>query len=204
MDTAALVLILIGTYLLDSALKNRRPVELAKQVIQKPGSVRETLANAEGYTPSEQSAFDPNTPPVSGSGSGGGSASSWSATSTDATGAIAFAQQQIGKPYVWGGTGTNNSQGGYDCSGLVVSAYRSVGVSLPRTTAAMLASTKLQKITRSDLAAGDLVFPFAGHVQLYIGDGKIIEAPGRGRNVRMKTLGSVWQARRIPKEVTPV
>jgi hypothetical protein len=44
--------------------------------------------------------------------------------------AILYAAAQLGKPYVWGGTGPV----GYDCSGLVMMAYRAAGVSLPRTT----------------------------------------------------------------------
>jgi hypothetical protein len=43
---------------------------------------------------------------------------------------IAYAYAQVGKPYIWGGTGPT----GYDCSGLVMMAYRSAGVSIPRTT----------------------------------------------------------------------
>jgi hypothetical protein len=43
---------------------------------------------------------------------------------------IAYAEAQIGKPYIWGGTGPN----GYDCSGLVMMAYRSAGVPIPRVT----------------------------------------------------------------------
>lgn len=192
MDTAGLIMILIGIYLLDSAVKNRRPLQLAREIIEKPGSVREALQSAEGFTAA--TAFDPDGG-VSGEGSGGGGASSFSANTVSR--AIAFARAQIGKPYVWGGTGTNNSRGGYDCSGLVMSAYKSAGVTIPRTTATMLASKSLQKITAAELQAGDLVFPFPGHVQLYIGNDQIIEAPGRGRNVTLKRLGKVWQARRI-------
>jgi cell wall-associated NlpC family hydrolase len=43
---------------------------------------------------------------------------------------IAYAYAQIGKPYIWGGTGPT----GYDCSGLMMMAYRSAGVSIPRVT----------------------------------------------------------------------
>src|SRR5215475_11745640 len=49
-----------------------------------------------------------------------------------------WARSQTGHPYVWGGTGP-----GYDCSGLVMMAYRHAGVRLPRTTSGMLASSLL-------------------------------------------------------------
>lgn len=196
MDTTGLLMLLFGIYLIDSAVKNRKPIELIKQAIVKPGSVREALSNAEGYVPSPRSAFT-GTGAVSGGGTGGGSASTWSATATGVSNVIAFAKAQLGKPYVWGGIGTNNKGGGFDCSGLVISAWKKAGVTLPHYTGALLVSSKLEKTTKSALVPGDLVFPFTGHVQLYIGDNKIIEAPGRGRPVRMAQLGAVWQARHV-------
>lgn len=53
MDTAGLVMILIGIYLLTSAIKNRRPVELAKRIIARPGSAKTLTETAEGYEPVE-------------------------------------------------------------------------------------------------------------------------------------------------------
>lgn len=196
MDTAGLLGILFGIYLLTSAIKNRRPIDTIKQIVEKPGSIRSALNSGDGYIPSSSSAFDGSG--VSGGGSGGGSASTWSSSqSATVNQVVSFAMAQRGKPYVWGGLGTNNKRGGYDCSGLVYSAYKSAGITIPRTTATMLPSSRLERITKSQLQAGDLVFPFPGHVQLYIGNGRIVEAPGRGRNVQAKTLGSVWQARRV-------
>lgn len=85
--------------------------------------------------------------------------------------AVAFAQSLLGTPYLWGGTG----RGGYDCSGLVQAAWRSAGVRLPRTTYTQIhAGTQVR---RAELRPGDLVFTHRlGHVQLYAGGGRILEA----------------------------
>ncbi|MFG3510627.1 C40 family peptidase [Streptomyces sp. NPDC047821] len=85
--------------------------------------------------------------------------------------AVAFARDRLGTPYVWGGTG----RGGYDCSGLVQAAWRSAGVTLPRTTYEQVhAGTRVR---RAALRPGDLVFTHGlGHVQMYAGDGRVVEA----------------------------
>jgi cell wall-associated NlpC family hydrolase len=70
-----------------------------------------------------------------------------------AAAAIAYARQQAGKPYEWGGAGP----GAFDCSGLVMKAYASAGVSIARTSQAQWATEPHV----SDPAPGDLVF-FAG------------------------------------------
>jgi cell wall-associated NlpC family hydrolase len=74
-----------------------------------------------------------------------------------------YALRQRGKPYVWGGTGPY----GYDCSGLVYSAYRAAGVVLPRTTYEMLGNWRLVQIPKSRARRGDLAFFGTGHVEIY-------------------------------------
>lgn len=74
-----------------------------------------------------------------------------------------FALRQRGKPYIWGGTGPR----GYDCSGLVWAAYRSIGIILPRTTFEMLASHALIRIRWRQARRGDLAFYGRGHVELF-------------------------------------
>lgn len=110
----------------------------------------------------------------------------------NASGAIAYALAQLGKPYVWGATGPNS----YDCSGLMYAAYKSIGMEIPRSTYDMLGS-RLTKVPKEQLAPGDLIFPESGHVQMYLGAGKIVEAPRPGLNVRISDVGTVWQARRV-------
>ncbi|MGW2517691.1 C40 family peptidase [Streptomyces sp. NPDC001617] len=103
--------------------------------------------------------------------------------SSAATMAVVFARRQLGAPYRWGGTGS----GGYDCSGLIQAAWRHAGISLPRTAAAQARAGT--RVTRSALYPGDLVFTRGyGHVQLYAGDGRIIEAAHTGTHVRYAPL----------------
>ncbi|MEV6183300.1 NlpC/P60 family protein [Streptomyces sp. NPDC052015] len=97
--------------------------------------------------------------------------------------AITFARAQVGKPYIWGGTGPR----GYDCSGLVMRAWQKAGVSLPRTTWGQIRAG--EATTRARLVPGDLVVSYGGgHVALYIGDGKVIHAPRPGRTVTVAPL----------------
>ncbi|MFF9474517.1 NlpC/P60 family protein [Streptomyces roseolus] len=110
------------------------------------------------------------------------------AASAPATGrasaAIAFARAQLGKPYVWGATGPS----AYDCSGLTQAAWRAAGISLPRTTYTQINAGR--RVSRSELAPGDLVFFYSGisHVGLYIGGGQMIHAPRPGAPVRVAPI----------------
>ena len=114
------------------------------------------------------------------------------ANATAADIAINFAKAQIGKPYVYGATGPNS----YDCSGLVQAAYAAGGIALPRTTYQML-GVGLSITTSNDLQPGDLVFPDAGHVQLYVGPQTIIEAATTGTNVREVKMWGFMTGRRV-------
>ncbi|MEU4163907.1 NlpC/P60 family protein [Actinoplanes sp. NPDC026670] len=92
--------------------------------------------------------------------------------------AVTFAFNQIGKPYGYGDDGPNS----YDCSGLTSAAWAAAGKSLPHNAAAQYSATV--RIKKADLQPGDLVFYRSnGHVALYVGDGKIIDAPSAGRDV---------------------
>ncbi|MFI8519090.1 NlpC/P60 family protein [Streptomyces sp. NPDC085481] len=106
------------------------------------------------------------------------------APNTRAAEAIAFAQAQLGKPYVWGATGPS----AYDCSGLTQAAWRAAGVSLPRTTYSQINAGR--RVSRSELAPGDLIFFYSGisHVGLYIGGGQMIHAPRPGAPVRVAPI----------------
>ncbi|MEU1463469.1 NlpC/P60 family protein [Streptomyces sp. NPDC005727] len=104
-----------------------------------------------------------------------------SAAGPRAAAAVAYAYQKLGSPYVWGATGPS----AFDCSGLVQAAYRSAGVSLPRTTYAQINAGR--RVPRSQLQPGDLVFFYSGisHVGIYIGNGRMIHAPNPSAPVRV-------------------
>lgn len=105
-------------------------------------------------------------------------------TSSQAAQAIAFARDQLGKPYVWGATGPAS----FDCSGLTQAAWRAAGIDLPRTTYDQVdAGTR---VSEADLRPGDLIFFFSdvSHVGLYIGGGKMIHAPHTGTVVKIAPI----------------
>ncbi len=101
--------------------------------------------------------------------------------------AVHVAEQQIGKPYLWGGAGPNR----FDCSGLVMWSYDQVGVHLDHWTGFQW--NEGAHVSRAQLRPGDLVF-FAydtsnpatiHHVGMYIGNGQMVEAPHTGANVQI-------------------
>ncbi|WP_137873291.1 C40 family peptidase [Rhodococcus sp. Q] len=95
--------------------------------------------------------------------------------------AVEAALSQVGKPYVWGATGPD----GYDCSGLMVWAYRQIGKGLPRSSQAQAAAGI--PVRRQDLQPGDLVLYYddASHVGMYVGDGNIVHASTYGVPVKV-------------------
>ncbi|UNS97741.1 bifunctional lytic transglycosylase/C40 family peptidase [Streptomyces tubbatahanensis] len=111
-------------------------------------------------------------------------------------GAIAFAQSKLGTPYLWGGNGTPEQGGRFDCSGLTKAAYKKVGVELPRVANDQYDTGPHPK--RDELLPGDLVF-FAHdltnsrsihHVGIYVGGGKMINAPYTGAKIRYDPIDS--------------
>lgn len=119
--------------------------------------------------------------PVADTGSSGGGAGA----------VLAYARAQIGKPYKWGASGPDS----FDCSGLVNAAFDQIGIDLPRTTAGLI--TVGSAVKKADLQPGDLVFPNTGHVQIYSGDGKVVEAPKAGVPVREVDMWGFLTARRV-------
>lgn len=119
---------------------------------------------------------------------------------------INAAKSHLGTPYSWGGgTPAGPTRGfaqgantvGYDCSSLVQAAWAKAGVQLPRTTYGQIKVG--QGIpSLSQAKPGDLLFPSTGHVQMYLGNGKVIEAPQTGGHVQIVPVRPSYIAIRRP------
>lgn len=101
--------------------------------------------------------------------------------------AIAYARRQLGKPYLWAAEGPDS----FDCSGLTMRAWESAGRPLVHFSGAQYDQTA--RVPLAALQPGDLVFfgddpATIHHVGLYVGDGRMIEAPRSGLTVRYSTI----------------
>ena len=99
-----------------------------------------------------------------------------------------YALRQRGKPYIWGGTGPR----GFDCSGLVWAAYRSVGIVLPRTTQEMLASRDFVRISWRQARRGDLAFFGSDHVELFRYGFWTLGAAHTGTRIGFHPINKFW------------
>lgn len=109
--------------------------------------------------------------------------------------ATQVAKKQIRKKYRWGG---RTPKTGFDCSGLIQYAYKSVSVNLPRTVKAQYKVTK--RVSLKSLQVGDLIFfhtrrtqAKVNHVGIYLGAGKFIHAPRKGKRVSVAILNKYWR-----------
>ena len=103
---------------------------------------------------------------------------------------VSFALAQLGKPYVWGGAGPD----AYDCSGLTMAAWATVGVTLAH--ASSVQQTEGVAVTAAQLVPGDLVLVpgsdspgpgLAGHVGIYLGDDLVVSAIDTQYGVAVQT-----------------
>ncbi|WP_341854843.1 NlpC/P60 family protein [Brachybacterium sp. GPGPB12] len=106
----------------------------------------------------------------------GGASVSTASTSTSGNAIVDAAGTAVGTPYSWG----ESSLSGMDCSGLVAYAYGQAGIDVPRTSDQQAAAGT--SISQSELQPGDLVV-WPGHIAIYSGDGKIIDASGSKQQV---------------------
>jgi len=114
--------------------------------------------------------------------------------------AVAWAKEQLGADYVYGGTGNP----GFDCSGLTMKAWADAGISINRSSRDQY--RQVLKIKHSQLRPGDLLFwgdnwqendpSSVTHVAMYIGNNQIIEAPNPSAKVRILDL-SGWRLDRL-------
>ncbi|MFH9860247.1 NlpC/P60 family protein [Streptomyces sp. NPDC017202] len=100
--------------------------------------------------------------------------------------AVRYAVRQLGKPYEWGAEGPAS----YDCSGLTSEAWRAAGSPIPRTSQEQWA--ELAHIPLAELRPGDLVvyFPEATHVAIYLGEGRVVQAPRPGAAVKVSPIAA--------------
>lgn len=98
----------------------------------------------------------------------------------------------LGMPYEWGGDDSNYATLlGYDCSGFAQHCYALEGYSIGRTTWDQIDDIQAAgdwKTSIDELEPGDLVFPYDGHVGIYIGNGQMIDAPSPGLFIRIDTI----------------
>jgi peptidoglycan DL-endopeptidase RipA len=133
--------------------------------------------------------------------------SSAPAVSGDVETVVSRALSQLGMPYAWGGGnsrgptrgirdgGVADSYGdyaktGFDCSGLMIYAFAGAGVSLDHYSGYQAQSGK--RVPLSQMRRGDMLFWDDGgaihHVALYLGNGKMVEAPYSGSRVRVTSV----------------
>jgi cell wall-associated NlpC family hydrolase len=100
---------------------------------------------------------------------------------------LRYACAQLGKPYVFGGSGPNS----FDCSGLTMMAYKQIGINLSHYVPNQYSASR--RVAKADLQAGDLVF-FSNndHMGMYVGNGKFIQAPHTGDVVKISSLSDAY------------
>lgn len=111
---------------------------------------------------------------------------------------IDWASQWVDKAwYKWGGE--SMKEGGFDCSGLIWAAFKSVGISIPRVSYSQ--ANHGTRVSIDDLLPGDLVAwennpeqAGADHIAIYLGNGQILEAARTGTKIRIRKLKSNEEA----------
>ena len=115
-------------------------------------------------------------------------AASYKGENTRGSIALKFALQQIGDIYVWAAAGPTR----WDCSGLTLRAFQKAGVSLPHHSGSQFKYGK--QVAYSNLKPGDLLFfgkPIS-HVSIYMGGGKMVQAPRAGKKVEVVNLTKMF------------
>lgn len=120
-------------------------------------------------------------------------ASSYVGDNTRGSKALKYALAQIGDIYVWAAAGPSR----WDCSGLTMRAFQNAGVSLPHSSRAQIRYGK--NISFDSVKPGDLVFfgnPIS-HVAIYMGGGKMVQAPRPGKRVEVAEFSRSFGSKRF-------
>ena len=171
-----------------AALRRAQVLAAQREAVRRDASRRAAVRGTQG-----QLADEPADSPGPGGGDvggadGGGSGGSYDGPASGrAAVAIATALAQVGDSYVYAADGPRS----FDCSGLVSYAWRTAGVSIPRSSASEYAAGR--KVDRSDLQPGDLVYYYSPihHVAMYIGNGQIVHAANPRTGVTISSVGSM-------------
>ncbi|MFF4760633.1 C40 family peptidase [Streptomyces sp. NPDC001292] len=125
-------------------------------------------------------------PTLTASASVGSTSTSVSTATGSAAAVVSFVKAQVGKAYVSGATGPS----AYDCSGLVQTAFKQVGISLPRVSQDQ--STAGTQVSLSNLQPGDILYwggaGSAYHVGVYVGNGMFVGAQNPSTGVVERPL----------------
>ena len=111
-------------------------------------------------------------------------AASYKGDNTRGSIALKYALKQVGDVYVWAAAGPTK----WDCSGLTMRAFQQAGVSLPHSSRIQVKYGK--SVSFSAVKPGDLLFfgnPIS-HVSIYMGGGKMVQAPRPGKRVEVITF----------------
>jgi cell wall-associated NlpC family hydrolase len=110
---------------------------------------------------------------------------------------VQYAIKSLGLPYKWGG---ESPKTGFDCSGLIVYTHQKADIITPRTAKAQFDYGTV--LSKKDLKLGDLIFftnpkkNIVDHVAIFIGRGKFVHAPGKGRRVSYGYLNNPYFRKR--------
>lgn len=152
------------------------PEKAEDVTVSAPTVKQETKAETKAETIVEaKTETKPEVPGIKKETSSSKSTESSSVETASRTALIAYAQQFLGNPYVYGGTSLTK---GADCSGFVMSVFSHFGISTGRSSRDQAARGKT--IPVSEVKPGDLLFYASGsyinHVGIYVGNGKIIHS----------------------------